>query len=477
MREFEYNFQEGLKRGLRPDKGNPTNNEFLTQCFNVKPSGLGIVPYEPLITPLSGVDLSWPFPQLLIGQLYKLLCRGTEIYTLDSNWGTSLKCTTTQNEIWDWADFGAYVVLTNGLKLVISNPATGDFTASDSLSTMPLFSTCCNFKGRLVGGNIKSSWYDCGSNSVIWSDIGSANCLPGQDNRNQAGYRNMNWHGQVLRVKRLGDVVIVYGDSGISALVPQKQYFGLKELHGGGIKWKGAVGGDENVHAFVDLSGYLWVLDKTLKLERIGYQEFLSPLSNPMVSYRSDLGEFLISDKSRCFVFTKYGMGECHQITTSCGVSSGIAYGMCKDTKDYTAQITSDTFDFKVRSMKTVEWLEFDAIQNASMYAAVDYRYDKKGTFATSPWKVLNKEGVARICMTAVDFRLKLKTYIAPGIDLAMEDGSLIVLESGEELATEGSGDERYDTFSISRINVKVKASDKRFVVRGPYQRSIQDAT
>src|SRR4030042_7084959 len=104
MRELEYTFQKGFQLGLRPSKGNPTNNEFLMNCFNAKPSALGLLPYEPYQNPLQ-LAMSWPFPQIFIGISRTILCTQTEVYSVDGSWGTTLKITTTAGNFWDMADF------------------------------------------------------------------------------------------------------------------------------------------------------------------------------------------------------------------------------------------------------------------------------------------------------------------------------------------------------------------------------------
>ena len=487
MKEFEYTFQKGLQHGLSPDKGNPTNSEFLSDCWNVKCSPLGLVSYNELAAPFSNTVI-WPFPQFFAGMTQGLLCTGTEVFVVGSDYSQTFKVSTSQGTFWSLADFGPYVILANGVSVVIPSMTTGVWSAYTTApsTTLPLLGTVCNFKGQLVGGNVKSDWYGEGSNSVVWSDIGSVNCTPGL--KNEAGHRPMNWNGSVLMVKRLGDFCLVYGDSGISALVPAQQMFGLKEVPSGGILWAGAVGGDLEKHLFVSSENELWLIEKTLDPKRLGYREILKDMTNPVVSHDPTLDEFHVSDDVSGYVLTFTARGslvspaamaltKCYQRPTSVGNFGGKRVGMSKNSDDYSVQVVTDVMDFGVRSLKTVAMIECDFESDVPLYLAVDYRYDKRGSFTRSAWRLTNKEGVAWCGVTAVDFRICLKSVITTGDTLVMEDGSTIVLEDGSELLTEGSGQDDFRNFKLSKINCKIKFTDKRFMVRGPYQRNIQNAT
>ena len=120
--------------------------------------------------------------------------------------------------------------------------------------------------------------------------------------------------------------------------------------------------------------------------------------------------------------------------------------------------------------------MECDAISNVDMYFGIDYRYSHYEDYVSSPWQLLNPQGVAYSGITAMDFRLKFKTQLSPGETIVMEDGTVITMEDGTPITMEGfTGDEDdYRDFSMSYINCKVKMSDKRFLVRGPYKRSIE---
>jgi len=408
-----------LVKGLRKDKDNPINSQALIECFNGKPAERGIVPFEPL-SPISELSIDWPFPQLFIGPYARLLATRDKLYSLDANWNVTLEADEiTPGSVFDMADFGSYVLLANDSGMIERDVASGIYTSFGVWVDHPMVSTICNFKGQAVGGNVRTSWHGCGYNSVVWSDIGSLNFVP--DRRNEAGFRPMPWQGCVLRVMRLEDVVMVYGDNGIASLVPTStaslgKYpatFGLKEIMNVGISHKGAVGGDEHVHVFVDKKGWLWKAHSG-KLERLGYQEYMKQmtLNQIMVSHDPSEKEFFISDGVKGFLLTDHGLCEVHQLVTSASSLDGVSIGVYEDSGDLEFRATTDAIDYGLRAFKTIAALELQAD-----YAGVDWKVD--GSFKSNPWVRVNDAGVATVQTTAIEFRLRAKSssYVNANLD------------------------------------------------------------
>uniref|UniRef100_A0A6M3JA26 Uncharacterized protein n=1 Tax=viral metagenome TaxID=1070528 RepID=A0A6M3JA26_9ZZZZ len=462
MREFESVFAEGLKRGLRRGTDNPLNSQYLTSAMNVKCYESGIRPFIPLQT-VPGSVVTWPFGQAFFGSNVKVYATETDIYELDDNWTMTHKATATAGERWDFLDFGLYVLLLNRTSIVTRDPSSGSYTVSSSMSGFPRFSTGCNFKGQIVGGNIRTNWYDCGSGSLIWSDIGSAMFTPGV--KNVAGYRHTPWKGKVLRVKRLGDVVVAYCENGIGILAPHEQTFGFKELLDIGIKGRAAVEGTVNKHLFIDADNWLWSIGSDLRPKKLGYQEYIKTLTNAVISYNPGEDEFFISDNVRCFLLTMYGMSECHQLISSVAKLGSTVYGCIRDTNDRDVLIITDALDFGLRGMKTVGTLELGLSCTAPVYVAVDYKYNKTTEFARTSWILCNPNGVVYVPTTAVEFRLCVKTAGQQGRIEEEEDGFVITLEDGSDLLLEGAN---YASFELDYITIRIKVSDKRYI-RGTY--------
>lgn len=431
MREFELKVEDAFKKGLRTREDNPRNHEALVECYNAKPSVGGVIPFEPITDPFASATISWPFPQLFIGRNYRIYCTLTQIYQLSTWTLGTVKITTTGSGRWDFIDFGSYFILVNGAKLVIIDPDDESYTASNSLTNIPRFATGCAFRGRIVGGNIKTTWHGAGVNDVIWSKVGEANFTP--DKTNTAGIMPMFWEGEVLRVMTLGKSVIVYGDNGVAQLYPSMEptpTFGMNNILDVGIPAKAAVDGNERVHVFVDTNNWLWRWQDGKAPEKLGYQEFMDNLTaaNIVVSYDARLGEFFISDSSTCYLLTPYGLCEVYQLPTTVQALDGTTYGVFTDTEDYEFRAKVDTLDFGIRGFKTVGMIELGIYHPATVGAtsivasvSTEIRNTKTSTFAQTGkgWLAANPNGFAYLGITADDFRLQVKTTRFESVNLS----------------------------------------------------------
>jgi len=420
MKEFSVTLKEGILRGLRTSDTNPRNTEALTECHNLKPGAGDLESYE-AITDISGaLSVSWPYPQVFLGSNYRLICTNTTVYEMDSSWTQTSKVVTTADDIWDLADFGTYCLLANGTKLVEID-ADGAYSANDSLTNTPRFLTGCNFKGQLVAGNIKTTWHGCGTNSVIWSAIGSIDCTPNASNI--AGFREMPWNGTVKRVLPLDTGVVVYGDNGIAALIPRGTTFGLKPLLGTGIPFKGAVAGDDKEHLFVDQEGTFWKITADFQLKELGYKEFgsLIDLTEIMVSYDTGKKEYFICDDSYSYLLTRYGLGQMYQRVTSVCNVDGVTYGVSDDDSDLEGRIITDTLDFGVRGIKTVMTVEagINHASGSDMHFRAGYRYNKTSAITNLGWRLASPEGFATLVAGGTEFRIGLKvdSYLTTNVD------------------------------------------------------------
>lgn len=205
-------------------------------------------------------------------------------------------------KLWSCADFGNYVLFSNGNSIWVRNISTGAFTEVNT--TFPLSRWICAHRGRLilaspvtttfgitVGnepknlvawstiGNLRfqinpsevtgsdSNIYTCikdhtsvagmggdrpvtGENFAnFWALLGSTGgtwvagtAYKSVDETNMAGYMPLEYSGNLLRVEPLKEHVIVYGDGGISALtLAGKAGYAMTTIHTTGIKDMGAV--------------------------------------------------------------------------------------------------------------------------------------------------------------------------------------------------------------------------------------------
>jgi len=436
MREFEASFDKGLLQGLRSEAIEPVNEQRLVELKNLRPHSFGLRPVEAVTNPFAAV-FAWPFPQMFLLRELRLMALETAIYECDAAWSpTEALSGLVAGGVWQVADFGDYLLMTNGSQVVSRNGATGVWDNDATSSSIPEMKTLCNFRGQIIGGNI-SGWEDCDVNYVAWSDIGSAEFYPGL--KNEAGYAPMSWNGAVLRVMELGDMVAVYGENGISLLKPAQQMMGIKELNLPGIPTASCVGGCSNSHVFVDYAGDLWLLGPDGKPKNLGYQEYMTELDagEIVISHNRQQDEYYISDGSLSFVLGKNGLCRTHQLVSSCAFDEGVLYGTYESDGDTGAYVTTDVLDFSQRAFKTLEILSFQCSSASDMWGRVDWRSDVRGSFQSSSWLWVNPTGFITPMITAHDFRLAFKA-------------------------------ESYVDLKMANIKARLKLSDKR-MIRGIY--------
>ena len=282
MREFPLVITKALTQGLRPKKEISLPNEFLKECYNMKPSVAGLQRYDGATDPFStGVNTSWPWPQLFLTQDYRLLAQETEVSMVGSGtlpWGlTSLDLKDPKNPAtsvnvptsggpWQFVSFGESWFLSKENATVFKlgyDRITGD-SPEYFLDTSTTINAISSHRGRiLIGGfdeanfwstawtDVFTTWQnnvadgntsyqfdDVGENWIAWSSIGEADFpawLFFPDNvssslgvtehnilqrvrRNELGWMQMPFQGKVLSIEPLGNGVVVYGTDGIAIL-------------------------------------------------------------------------------------------------------------------------------------------------------------------------------------------------------------------------------------------------------------------
>jgi hypothetical protein len=399
----------------------------------------------------------------------------------DINTQEEISIVSASTEPWHFVDFyNTWMLFRPGSSLIKTNyegmfGETNRVYQQDSTSV----NTGCAFRGRLlIGGFSPSDFWNVewqalldywsgqykftidptlsmGCNFVMWSAIGGGNILdlfmPSRAvdgvikessrsvmdpayfdsmRRNDSGFMPMTFRGAVLVLKELGNGVIAYGEDGISALVPvssPEPTFGLRKIADFGVFGRGAVGGDENQHVFMDWEGDSWVLEQDTQslhsatnymLKRIGYKEFFSGFTVPMVSYDNRRKEFHLASEASSYVLTEQGLGQESQMPTSLFRYKGSLVGVATADESSIAMVVTDVFDFGIRDLKTVTTVELGIITTGDVYVAVDYRYNKADAFTRSAYVKVNKEGFARIQITALEFRFCVGVVYFAGTSL-----------------------------------------------------------
>lgn len=151
MREYTVTYKDGLAHGLRPNERNPRNSQFLTALRGAIPYDNVVSALRELPDPISTLNAQWPFPQLFHLRRMTLVCDRSAIYEYKDG-SLILLCNTVTGDTWSCADFGEYIVLTNGQSLITRDPQTGVFSEYIDCRIPPCLCVCEVNSQLLVGG-------------------------------------------------------------------------------------------------------------------------------------------------------------------------------------------------------------------------------------------------------------------------------------------------------------------------------------
>jgi len=257
-------------------------------------------------------------------------------------------------------------------------------------------------------------------NWVGWSQIGAASFEITRVN--DAGRRPMDWRGVVYQILQLGQNAVVYGSGGITEMVPVAEpapTFGFIELREVGIRSAGAVAGTRKVHYFIDITGDLWRFNAGKTPEKLGYKEFLASLSNPRMFYNEREGRLFISNATAGYIFSEEALSGGYIGLSGYIDSLGLQHviGPAGVTVP-NMEIATSVIDFNYRGLKDIESLEVSADSADALYVAVDYRYDKTAAFATTGWVKTTIEGFAKVKVSGLEFRLRVKSLVAQSVQV-----------------------------------------------------------
>jgi len=422
MRELELSIAEMLKNGLGAEKV-PIGAQALTECLGFRCGKLWLEGYDLLSNPLIlDISTAWPFPQFLADEKYNILVvrdlslAEDRIYQVSKDHDTIVLLhhldfvAYGQGSRVELADFGEYALMVNGKVTIYRDTLTDTWVLALAQTKVPLMGTICNFKGQAVGGGVTSSWYDCDEHYIIWSKIGELDFTP--DEKNTAGFRRDPFGGIVQHVKRLGDLVIVYGSEGITGMVPVADpaaTFGFKELYEVGIVNKGAVSGSILHHLFVNSNYELCeVTNKGVNV--LGYKEYISRLAGKdiIVSYNQSARDFYVSNGTITFLYSPYGLTEVFQHPSSIWYSENSQY-MIPDTDDgRDPYLVTEHIDFGFRGSKTIFVVELGITNYDEALVAIDWIMDKDNS-GTTVWVSENAQGIVNLIIAGTVFKLRLK--------------------------------------------------------------------
>lgn len=344
-------FEDALKAGISPRSELPVNSPVLSDGWGFRPSMGGPLPYvQPQSLPftVTGLSVSWPFPQVYWGQRWVIVFAQQAVYVksaatahqggaasalpaYDSR--TLTPATIPAGGPWEVADWGDFWMAFNGACMVYRKPGE---------SRVLVETTCyskagCSFRGRPLFGNFvgySAEWATfwatfmtdvpvevnvspvLGANSVVWGSIlggdaldwfdpdhATAGYYEGNDGtnplwiermkQNQLGFQHMNWAQDIVCIKPLDSAVLVYGSQNVSALIPVAgpfPTFGLREVSRVGVavgttySGRGAVSGDDAEHVWVGSDGCLYRVDNSLAVTRLDYANMFSGIETVISS-------------------------------------------------------------------------------------------------------------------------------------------------------------------------------------------------
>ena len=252
--------------------------------------------------------------------------------------------------------------------------------------------------------------------------------------RNESGAMPMDFQGTVLKTLPLRNQVMVYGVDGVSALIPSSQpfpTFGLREgVHRLGIASRDAAAGDINEHVFVDTSGVLYKVDGEGVIERLGFEEFLSPLLGQQFTINYDpnrQGYHITGDTGsnvESYYLTKENkLSKHHQLVSSIYHRDGGLIGIGEDDATPTTLAwKSNIIDFGWNEIKYLSWVEIAYTNITSLTVEVEYRHAKADSFVSLGTRIGSPDGRFFIGASGVEFQITLAGTTAAGAEIERID-------------------------------------------------------
>lgn len=453
MREDSFDLNEALKNGLRPETRLQRSEAYLDQCVNLVPSQWGLVEAKTITNPFTSETVAWPFPQYFRGMKESFLLGSTTIKSVnESTWATTAITTydatapaSTKAIVaggpWHFVDFRETVLFFNGNTVIYrtnKNAMVGD-TNLMLVLTSNIPSCGCAYKGRVIlGGFPISVWQEefdaiCDDDRYQYTPSSAGNVLyysrvGGGDlewilrpterpenwqrmlRENTQGFAVMPFQGQILAARQVGENLAVFGDDGIALLAHMVEPEpGLRVLNYWpfGIASRGALAGDEGGLMFVDQEGVLRVLSPDGQMQRLGYEEYFSPMLGTHIvgTFDPTEREYYLCNPTSGYVF-RNGLGEIEVRTTGIAFAEGALVGITSGTRGQ-AEVRTHRFDMGRRSSKRITEVEIGArgLDDMEVMVRAGFGADP----ADTSWKLCNSFGNVRSQQAGTDFQLSIR--------------------------------------------------------------------
>lgn len=447
------------------------------------------VPYQYLVQ-LGLNQLGWPEPMIFQGKRKTLMIYKQGIYLIDEDsWipyllddirdtdNVNNSYTPKLGNVYDFVDLGNSWLLVNGRSSVLyweHEQMTGGTDYARGTDNLRI-QTGCTFRGRMLLGGFDPDYsihstiktlvqgfaddlvsnfdtsMEFSNQHVVWSNVGISlfwmfyptiaqnGVISGAGYgatrpwlfelmmRGDMGWMPMPWRGYVLHTRAMKDVVMVYGEGGISFLYPTidpTPTFGRVDLSMfSGVNNKGAVGGDENTQIFLDSEGELHMVEQgdggRPKMQKLGYKEWFKDNLDLewVISYDAHEQLFYICNGNETFLLTRYGLSTCKQLVTSITYRDGTTACLGSELTDNQLIWVLDEADLFRAEITDLEWVKIGANKTQRYKVAIDYKYEDDDEWTRSDWKPVNSQGAVYIGIRARAFRLCIKTVALDGND------------------------------------------------------------
>lgn len=261
------------------------------------------------------------------------------------------------------------------------------------------FSSGVNISGNLIiGPGILAK--------IKWSSIGEFDFTI--DKKNLAGEMPLDWRGTVWQILQLGSKIIVYGSGGISLLTPHNESFGRALLSSVGIASEWSVVDTEYGHFFISKNGKLGIIKEDV--EYLGYEEFFSPMINPVLLYDNFSKLIYICDGISGYIYNP----QLHSLGTGPSLLTGIGYSRSEEyiLGSFTApnaMFITDVFDFGTRNRKTLKEIEVGTNLVGNLEISIFYRLSINSDFSSTEWYKLTPEGRITIPCFGEEFKIGIR--------------------------------------------------------------------
>lgn len=383
--------------------------------------------------------------------------------------------------IWHVADNGAAFILTNGSSVLFKTPLLGKMWGYDTeqllVNNNTTFNTCCTHRGRTILGGFDSAtwstnWYSMlqtwaedlhedlsvqdmslKQNMVLWGPVGGTvlwlfyatlaqqglyGAGEGYDStrtfimdlfrKNDLGWLELPFSGEVLRVAPLGRYLMAYTGNGSVPLNPIAEpvaTYGLVDAVGPGTLGRNSVGVSPHGHLYIDSGGYLRFRTPDLADIRLGYQEIFGEnewlRKNTVINWNGAASEFYIANGQHgyCLKMSEdgreiLGLGEINRLYTSVYQGFGHTYGVYDLVGHGEATFRSNELTFDSEGLKTVQSVDVGvkgAQQNnaATVLVRLHYKFeDNQQEFDVTDWVPANETGQAVLMQAGKRFMVEV---------------------------------------------------------------------